>query len=317
MTPLRKNHLLTLGLLALLSGPLAHAVEPANAYIVVDHYSGKIFAQKNADEKLPVASLTKIATACVVVDWAQATGTNLAQLMAVPPQATALGGPNPLKLQSGDQLTLRDGLYSALMASDNVVAESLAYHVGNDLMRRRGKGGDPIGEFVREMNALAGKLGMLKTKFSNAHGLDYGLRKPPYSTAKDLCRLTKYAMDKSDFRFYVSQKSRKISVTRGGQRRSFGLKNTNELVGKSRIDGVKTGQTSSSGPCLIVSATRPNRVFKRADGSSQVQPLRLNAVVLGAQDRFRSGKQLIDWGWRESDGWNAAGRPMSDRNGSL
>ncbi|MFT4641562.1 MAG: D-alanyl-D-alanine carboxypeptidase (penicillin-binding protein 5/6) [Verrucomicrobiales bacterium] len=307
---------LFLGFLSLLIS-VTHAVEPANAYIVVDHYTGKIFAQKNADQKLPVASLTKVAAGCLVVDWAQATSTNLSQVMAVPPHAPTIGGANPLGLQSGDQLTLRDGLYSALMASDNVTAESLAYHVGNDLLRRRGKGGDPIKEFVREMNALAGKLGMRQTKFANAHGLDHGLRRPPYSTAKDLCRLTKYAMDKGDFRFYVSQKSRKISVSRQGQKRSFGLKNTNQLVGTSRVDGVKTGQTTASGPCLIVSAIRPNRVSKRADGASQVQKLRLNAVVLGAQDRFRSGKQLIDWGWREFDGWNSAGRPMSDRNGSL
>jgi D-alanyl-D-alanine carboxypeptidase len=124
-------------------------------------------------------------------------------------------------------------------------------------------------------------------------------------------------MDKGDFRFYVSQKSRKVKVSRLGKGRVFGLKNTNKLVGQSRIDGVKTGQTTYSGPCLIVSATKPNQVTKQADGRSRVQKRRVTVVVLAAQDRFRTGKQLLDWGWREYDGWNRAGRPMNDRNGVL
>ena len=293
------------------------AVEPVNSYVVIDHNTGKILTQKNADQKLPVASLTKIATGCVVLDWAKATQTNLGQIIAVPPHAPAMGGANPLNLQNGDQMSLRDGLYASLMSSDNVAAETLAYHVGIDLLRRRGKRGDPMTEFIRELNALAGKLDMNKTKFVNAHGLDHNVRKRPYSTAKDMARLSRYAMDKGDFRFYVSQKSRKVAVSRSGQRRSFGLKNTNSLVGQSRIDGVKTGQTTYSGPCLIVSSTKSNQVTKQADGSSRVQKRRVTAVVLAAQDRFRTGKLLLDWGWREYDGWNRAGRPMNDRNGAL
>ena len=293
------------------------AVEPVNSYVVIDHYTGKILTQKNGDQKLPVASLTKIATGCVVLDWAKATQTNLGQIMAVPPHAPVVGGANPLNLQNGDEMSLRDGLYASLMSSDNVAAETLAYYVGIDLLRRRGKRGDPMTEFIREMNALAGKLDMNKTKFVNAHGLDRNVRNRPYSTAKDMARLSRYAMDKGDFRFYVSQKFRKVAVSRSGQRRSFGLKNTNSLVGQSRIDGVKTGQTTYSGPCLIVSSTKSNQVTKQADGSSRVQKRRVTAVVLAAQDRFRTGKQLLDWGWREYDGWNRAGSPMNDRNGAL
>jgi serine-type D-Ala-D-Ala carboxypeptidase (penicillin-binding protein 5/6) len=293
------------------------AIEPVNSYVVVEHYTGKILAQKNGEQQLPVASLTKMATGCVVLDWAKATKTNLGQFMAVPPHAPAVGGANPLNLQNGDQMSLRDGLYASLMSSDNVAAESLAYHVGIDLLRRRGKRGDPMAEFIRELNALAGKLRMTKTKFVNAHGLDHNVRKQPYSTSKDMARLARYAMDKGDFRFYVSQKSRKVKVSRLGKGRVFGLKNTNKLVGQSRIDGVKTGQTTYSGPCLIVSATKPNQVTKQADGRSRVQKRRVTVVVLAAQDRFRTGKQLLDWGWREYDGWNRAGRPMNDRNGVL
>lgn len=317
MTPFSSRVLaLVLGILPLMSSGLC-AVEPVVSYIVTEHYTGKILGQKEAERKLPVGSLTKVASACVVLDWAKATKTNLNQQISVPPGALAIGGPNGLDLQAGDRMTLRDALYSALMSSDNIAAESLAYHVGIDLLRRRGKQGHPIEEFVREMNALAGKLKMDRTSFVNPHGLDHGLRKPPHSTAADMARLARYAMDRNDFTFYVSQKSRKISVERYGEKRSFSLKNTNRLVGQNRIDGVKTGQTAASGPCLILSATRPNRVTKTPDGNSLVEKQRLTVVVLGAHDRFRSAKQLLDWGWREYDGWNAAGRPLADANGSL
>lgn len=290
---------------------------PVASYMVVDHHSGKIFAQKEANRKLPVASLTKVATGCVVLDWASATQTQLTQRLSVPPHAVRLGGANPLKLQVGDQLALRDAIYSALMASDNVAAEALAYHVGIDLLRRRGKQGDPTLEFVREMNALAGKLGMRQTKFVNAHGLDHGLRKPPYSTAADMARLARYAMGRDGFSFYVAQKERTISITRQGKAQKFKIKNTNSLVKKHGIDGVKTGQTTAAGPCVILSAKKSALTTKLPNGQTQVQPRRLTVVVLNAADRFSTGKQLLDWGWREHEGWNAAGRPMQDANGAL
>ena len=293
------------------------AVEPVVSYMVVDHYSGKILAQKNADQKLPVASLTKIATACVVLDWAQVTKTDLGQRMTVPQSAAMLAQATAVGLQPGDVLTLRDGLYAALMASDNVAAESLAMHVGVDMLRRRNKSGLPMVEFLREMEALSAKLNMLSTKYVNAHGLDFGLKNRPHSTASDMCRLSKYAMEKVGFRFYVSQGSRKIKVNRFGNRRAFKLTNTNQLLGKMQIDGVKTGQTQASGPCLAVSSKRPNQITKFPDGSSQIQKRRVTAVILGAQDRFRAGRDLIDYGWQQYDAWNVAGRPKQDPQGFL
>ncbi len=313
----RPRATLVLTLLWLAGVTSLFAFEPTRSYIVADAYSGKILGQKNADQKVPVASLTKIATACVVLDWAAATRTQLGQQMTVPQSAAMLGGANPVGMQPGDRLTIRDGIYAALMSSDNVAAETLCHHVGIDLLQRRRKQGHPVQEFVREMNALAGKLKMRRTKFVNPHGLDHQLRKPPYSTAADMCRLAKYAMDKTGFRFYVSQKSRRITIFRFGERRSFKLKNTNTLVGQARIDGVKTGQTAASGPCLALSATKPNLVTKMPDGGSRITKRRLIVIVLGAGDRFRSSKQLLDWGWREYDGWSRAGRPSQDANGFL
>ncbi len=65
--------------------------------------------------------------------------------------------------------------------------------------------------FVAQMNALAKQLKMERTRFVNPHGMDYKVKPLPYSTAEDMARLTRYAMSKPSFRFYVSQKERQIS----------------------------------------------------------------------------------------------------------
>ena len=95
--------------------------------------------------------------------------------------------------------------------------------------------------FVAQMNALAKQLKMERTRFVNPHGIDWKVKPLPYSTAEDMARLTRYAMNKPSFRFYVSQKERQISFNRQGQQLSYMLRNTNELLGQNGIDGVKTG----------------------------------------------------------------------------
>lgn len=294
-------------------------MEPVVSYIVTDHYTGKILGQKEATRKVPVASLTKLATACVVLDWAAATHIELPKAtVRVPEHAALLGPGSPVGLRPGDQLSLRDALYAALLVSDNVAAEALATHVGLDLLRRRGKSGAGPEEFIQEMNALAlGKLGMKNTRFVNPHGLDHGLRRPPLSTAADMARLTRYAMDKEALKFIVGRQERTITIQRFGETQKRELKNTNTLLGRNGIDGVKTGQTRAAGQCLIISAKKSNLVSTLPNGDKRVQKRRLNVVVLGAADRFRSAKALLDWGWREHQGWNAAGRPMADANGTL
>jgi serine-type D-Ala-D-Ala carboxypeptidase (penicillin-binding protein 5/6) len=127
--------------------------------MVVEAHSGKVLVASNASAKRPVASLTKIATGAVAVDWAVATGADLGTLrITVPQTITLVGGPNPMNLQPGDRLTMRDALYSALLGSDNLAAITIADHVGREMLTRRGKNGEPVAEFVAEMNRLAKAL---------------------------------------------------------------------------------------------------------------------------------------------------------------
>jgi D-alanyl-D-alanine carboxypeptidase (penicillin-binding protein 5/6) len=174
--------------------------------------------------------------------------------------------------------------------------------------RAIGGSGSPVENFVVQMNALAKTKGMRNTKFLNPHGLDNLERSVPYSTAADLAKLTAYAMANSAFRFYVSQRERKITIFTPGGQNSYLLRNTNELLGINSIDGVKTGTTARAGQCLIISAGKPPD--SRQEGETHViTPRRLNVVVLGATNRFPFAQGLLARGWQLYDAWAAAGRP--------
>src|ERR1700730_1137925 len=100
--------------LAIFSTSVARS-QTASAYILIDHTSGHVLESYKADEKRPIASLTKIATAKVVLDWAAKTGTDLAQFDVIPPQALNSGGINPMGLEPGDEVSYRDLIYAALL----------------------------------------------------------------------------------------------------------------------------------------------------------------------------------------------------------
>ncbi|MEM6910067.1 MAG: serine hydrolase [Verrucomicrobiota bacterium] len=276
------------------------------SYVVMEHHSGKIFYESHAEKKRPVASLTKVATAMVVLDWAAATRVDLGLKIPVQPIVLQVAAVNPLGLRPGDRISLRDLLYSALLGSDNVAANALAHYVGTAIQRARGRGGDPIGTFVDEMNNLAEVLGMSDTRFGNPHGLDD--RGKGRSTAIDLAKLTVYGLKQPAFGFMVKQRERTISVERGGELSQFRVESTNQLLGQQEIDGVKTGLTRAAGQCLIVSAPRETQALEMPDGRKLLIPGRMHVIVLGSPDRFRQSAALLAQGWAAFDAWQRAGR---------
>ncbi len=310
MTFLRKLLPGALGL-ALLAG-LAAPAFAAEAMITVDAKTGFILENQQADKKRQVGSLTKVASAMVVLDWSTKQGGDLAQVATIPAAAFAGTAENNIGFQPGDTATLRDLLYAALVQSDNVAANTLADHVGRALLTQVPPSGEaargtPVDYFVLQMNALAKHLGMERTRFLNPSGID-GEEKP-YSTAADMARLARYAMNNAGFRFYVSQKDREIEFGRGPGRLRYMLRNTNELLGRDAIDGVKTGRTQRAGDCLILSAARASEVVPQGD-KTLITPRRLIVVLLGSQDRFGEGAAQLSRGWSLYDRWAAAGRPM-------
>ena len=277
------------------------------AYVISDSTTGMILEQSGGAKKLQIGSLTKIATALVVLDWATQAKADLGQLATIPNSAAQLSAAQGVGWQPGDQCPLRDLIYAALVQSDNVAATALAAHVGAQMRTSQISAEDA---FVAQMNALARHLGMTRTRFMNPHGLDHLERAVPYSTAEDLSKLTSYAMANSAFRFYVSQKERKITfLTASGDSSSYLLRTTNELLGMHSIDGVKTGATALAGSCVIISASKAPET--RQQGTQHmITPRRLNVVVLGASDRFTTAAALLERGWVLYDSWASAGRPL-------
>jgi D-alanyl-D-alanine carboxypeptidase (penicillin-binding protein 5/6) len=294
----------------LLSSPVMHAQQ---SFMVMEAYSGKVLMAKNATERRPIASLTKIATGAVAVDWAAASGTDIATLeITVPQTITLVGGPNPMGLQPGDRITMRDALYSALLGSDNLAALTVADHVGQRLLQSRGKTGDPVAEFVDEMNCLAKALGMKETRFGNPHGLERKGTKA-YSTAADVARMSVYAMRLNPFSFIVRQPSRSIKLITAGGVKPFTVRNTNELVGTSEdILGIKTGTTNAAGPCLAVCSQLDPLVRMKPDGTKGVTPRRLIVVILNDPSRFDRARELIPQAWSIYDSWLKAGAVVQD-----
>src|SRR5699024_9568693 len=98
----------------------------AAAYVIADTTTGYLLDSMNPHKKLQVGSLTKVATAMVVLDWADASGQDLGQLATISPEAAALNSGAGVGFQPGDQCSLRDLLYAALLQSDNTAAQALA-----------------------------------------------------------------------------------------------------------------------------------------------------------------------------------------------
>ncbi|MBX3741653.1 MAG: D-alanyl-D-alanine carboxypeptidase [Akkermansiaceae bacterium] len=292
--------------------PLSLAAQAPESVMVVEAYSGKILVASNAGQKRPVASLNKIATAVVAIDWATASDRDIATVMITAPQTVSLvGGPNPMNLQPGDRLSLRDALYSALLGSDNLAALTIADHVGRDLLARRGRGGDPVAAFVAEMGRLGQAVGMTQTNFVNPHGLDIRNTKG-YSTAADMAKLSVYAMRRNAFNFIVRQPNRNVTVSGAGGNRKFLVRNTNQLVGEPGILGIKTGTTNAAGQCLAVCMDREPLVRMKADGNKGATPRRLIVIILNNPQRFDRARSLIRQGWSIYDPWLAAGAPVND-----
>ncbi|MEA3186723.1 MAG: hypothetical protein QOD99_553 [Chthoniobacter sp.] len=286
------------------------SAQEAAAFVVTDSTTGHILLSSNSGKKLQIGSLTKIATAVVVLDWLEQRKGDISQPATVPPETPQVAGQNPIGFEPGDMVSVRDLLYAALMQSDNAAALTLADHVGRSLTT--GKGGEvpPVTLFVAQMNALARRLEMKNTLFVNPHGIDANERKLPYSTAADLAKLTAYAMAKPAFRFCVSQKERTIGVRHaGGAEAHYMLRNTNELLGTEGIDGVKTGTTQRAGECVILSSSRSPESIQEGTKYT-ITPRRLVVVVLGSSARFQTGASLLHQGWGAYDQWTAAGRPL-------
>src|SRR6516164_11862286 len=142
----------------LASASVVRSAVAGQAYLIADAQTGYILEEQKSRDKLQVGSLTKIATACVVLDWSERKSGDLNAAVTIPPEAFQGTTENNIGFQPGDSITLRDLLYAALVQSDNIAAYTLAYHVDSRveslLPGEAGSKYTPVDAFVAQMNAL-------------------------------------------------------------------------------------------------------------------------------------------------------------------
>ena len=272
------------------------------AYVAMEANSGMVFLSHNMRASRPLGSMSQIAVAAVTFDWAEATGESLAQTVIVPAGAASISGANPMGLLPGDQLALRDALYSMLLGSDVVSEQTIMAFVGYRLQQQRGGGNSVLETFTDEMNKLARALGARNTRFVDTPSSDQSR-----GTAADMAIISVHAMRNGGFTFYVKQRSRAVSVTRRGQKLSFRVNNTNPVLGQSGVIGLKAGASISGGSAISVCADKSSIVEKLGDGQVRVTPRRMVAIVLGSSQTASRSLGLIQEGWNGYEQWTSTG----------
>lgn len=191
--------------------------------------TGDVIYEHNADEKMLIASITKIMTAIVVIE-----NCDLDREIVPKPEWCAVEG-SSMYLDYNKSYTLRDILTGMLLVSGNDAATALACTMCGDER-----------SFSAKMNEKAKELGMTNSSFRNPHGLD---DEEHYSTARDMAILTAYCMDNEEFRTIVSRYSATVDVNT--------YYNHNKLlINYDGCIGVKTGYTMAAGRTLVSCAER-------------------------------------------------------------
>jgi D-alanyl-D-alanine carboxypeptidase (penicillin-binding protein 5/6) len=217
----------------------------AGSAILADLDSERVLWERNADQRRPIASVTKIMTALLVLEAADPAEVATASTNAAAQSGAELG------LEAGEEVSVRDLLLALMLQSANDAAVALAEHVGGS-----------VEGFVDGMNRRARRLGLRDTRFASPNGLD----DTGYSSARDLATITAEAYRHDTFVGLTSTKFHRVPDPDGEARR---IQNRNALLWLyPGAVGVKTGYTAAAGFCLVAAAERSG--------------LRLVTVILGA-----------------------------------
>lgn len=244
------------------------AAETAQSACVINAATGDIVFEKNAEERLPMASTTKIMTAYVALK-----NSTPKDIVNVSMNAQQQEG-SAMYISAGEQFYMEDMLYGLMLNSGNDAAVAIAEHISGD-----------VGSFVDLMNQAAWEIGADNTMFCNPNGLPNPAHR---TTAKDLANITREAMQIPEFRRIVSTASRTVwqapRATGAGMEvmpKAYELYNHNKLLNMyDGAVGVKTGYTETAGRCLVSAAEREGMVFI--------------AVTLNDNDDWNTHAQLLD-----------------------
>lgn len=239
-------------------GPSNHA----QAAALIDVTSGRLLYSKRGDERMRIASLTKIMTAIVAIERG-----DLKDSVKVTKNSFAKEG-SSLFLKLGEEMSLENLLYGLMLRSGNDAASAIAEHVG----------GSEEG-FVLMMNEKAAALGLSNSHFMNPHGLDHDEH---YSSANDLAKLTAYALKNPTFKEIVKTPVKK--APNPNEKWDYKWDNKNKMLRfYEGADGVKTGYTKKAFRCLVSSATRNGQ--------------QIAAVTLNDGNDWNDHSNMLDYGF--------------------
>lgn len=243
----------------------------AKSAIMIEATTGDIIFEKNADEKLPPASMTKIMSMLLIIESIEKGVIAWDEMVTVSENASGMGG-SQILLETGEEMSVEDLFKGIAIASGNDAVVALAEKIaGTEEM------------FVDMMNEKAKKLGLTNTNFKNPHGLD---EVNHYSTARDMSIMARELVKHKKVLEYTSIYE---TYLRENLDTKVWLVNTNKLVRfYDGIDGLKTGYTKGAGYCLTATANKNN--------------MRLIAVVMGeetSQLRNSEVTGMMDYGYAQ------------------
>lgn len=259
------------GLLFLMSTAYAVNGQPtleidAKSVILMENSTGEILYDANCDERLPIASVTKIMTMLLICEAIDSGKISLDDMVPVSERAMSMGG-STMFLEAGESLSVSDMLKGIAVASANDGCVAMAEYLEGS-----------VETFVDKMNSRAKELMMENTNFVNTNGLD---AENHYSSAKDVAIMSRELLKHELIFNYTKIWTDSL---RDGK---FELANTNKLIRfYDGATGLKTGSTSGAMCCISATAKR--------------EDLHLIAVVLGAPNsnaRFTGARTLLDYGF--------------------
>ncbi len=230
----------------------------SKAVLAIDTESNEALYSKKEDEKLQIASLTKLMTAYVILKENE-----LSEIVTVP-KIISQSGDSLMGIYENEKITTESLLYGLLINSGNDAAQALAIYDSGTLE-----------DFTIKMNRYAEIIGLTNTHYSNPVGWD---NKENYSTAKDIANLTRILLRNAEFKKIISNKNFTVYTEDG---RAINLTNTNKLLDNISYFGVKTGFTLGAGECFVSLIKQNNN--------------EVLTVVIGSNDRFGETTTLKEW----------------------
>lgn len=245
--------------------------DKAKSAILIERDTGEVLFNKNEDEVLPPASMTKMMTMLLIMEEIEKGNLKETEKIQISERAASMGG-SQIFLEAGEKMSVKDLLKGIAIASGNDASVALAERIS---------GSEEA--FVKKMNEKSKALNLKNTKFKNTTGLP---AKGHVSTAKDMAIIAKNLLKYEQITDYTSLYE---DYLRKGTKQEFWLVNTNKLVRfYDGVDGLKTGFTKEAKYCLTATA-------KKKD-------MRVISVVMGAEtpkDRNQMVTEMLDYAFNQ------------------